>query len=180
MSTARAGDAAAMAASTAAVDVDGEGEGVQQWPKQLKLTCEISQGRLIDPARGEDCKHLATCNYDALRSAVQRVNNARKECPVAGCSAPLRLVRHIERDDKLKRALEGVPPEVNRVWVDGEGRIVTAVVEQQTARRGSHLNGKRRRASLDVSSDGPLGPVEVDEERRRYWAEQACKVKREH
>ena len=171
-----------MAASTAAVDVDTEGEGVQQWPRQLKLTCEISQGRLIDPAKGEGCTHLATCNYDALRSAVQRVNNARKECPVAGCSAPLRLVRHIERDDKLKRALEGVPPEVNRVWVDGEGRIVTAVAEQQqAARRGSHPNGKRRRrTSLDVSSDGPLGTVEVDEERQRYWVEQACKVKREH
>ncbi len=93
---------------------------------------------------------------------------------MAGCSAQIRLARHIERDDTLKHNLRAVPHCVDRVWVNREGSV-TAVVQHTGA--GTESDPKRQR--LDVTSDERPAVV-VDEDRRLYWATQVTKVKQEH
>ena len=147
-------------AAAAAVDVDNDSDCA--WPKQLKLTCEISQQRLKDPAKGEACIHLAKCNYDALKSAVQRFSgNARRVCPVSGCGTQIRMARHIERDSALKRALEALPLSVAYVWVDREGQVTPGAQPTQGC-------PKRQRVDLENGET-----VQVDEEAKRRWEERA-------
>ena len=92
-------------------------------------------------------------------------------CPVAGCDHTIRIASyHIERDDALRRQLESVPSSVQRVWIDRDGTA--------TAAEGAP-DPKRRRTSIDLATSDAPPAVAVDESRRRYWAEQAVRVKRE-
>ena len=62
----------------------GEVEVTDEW-ERLELRCAISFQRLTDPAKGASCTHRSCCNFGDLTAYVSR----QKECPIAGCSAPL-------------------------------------------------------------------------------------------
>ena len=76
--------------SSAVVDLESEG-GRSTWPKQLTLVCKVSQSRLEDPAKGLSCEHLAYCNYEALKLAVQRTSGLPGACIVCQASLTLTL-----------------------------------------------------------------------------------------
>ena len=86
----------------------------EQW-ERLVLRCALSQQRLTDPARGDQCTHSSRCNYATLRAYVGR----QARCPIAGCDARLKRVLAIERDAALCDALRTVPPELDAVLVKG-------------------------------------------------------------
>ena len=92
-----------------------------QW-EQLDLRCALSHQRLKRPAKGRDCRHVARCNYDALRtyagSAAGRVGGVAT-CPMAGCAAKLRRTRDVECDEALAAQLQAVPAHVPTVWLSG-------------------------------------------------------------
>ena len=103
--------------------------------------CAISRGTLTDPAKGTRCAHLPQCNYETLRQEVGRA----KECPIAGCAAPLQRLHDVERDDALRAQLAQLPLSTARVWVRGaEVRtdvVATAQPEAQQ-RRSSQRCGR--------------------------------------
>ena len=162
-----------------AIDVESlDGEGSADailWPKRLLLRCAVSMERLIDPAKGESCSHPANCNFDALATAVRRISHA-KECPVAGCRATIRLVRHIVRDDALRCELSSkVPANAEAVWVDSESKVSS--IDGDAC--GAEPSAKRQRCIDLVASISQEPGLPVDEARQRYWAGQTAHVKRE-
>ena len=106
----------------------------------LPLRCQLSHRRLSDPARCEDCQHLAGCNYDELCEAgVGRTS----VCPIVGCAAILRR-RLLVRDTNLRDRLAGVAADVQTVWLRGD--------EMRTA-RPEELLPRRRRPQAEVKVD---------------------------
>ena len=103
--------------------------------------CAISRGKLTDPAKGTRCAHLPQCNYETLRQEVGRA----KECPIAGCAAPLQRSHDVKRDVALAAQLAQLPLSTARVWVRGaEVRtdvVATAQPEAQQ-RRSSQRCGR--------------------------------------
>ena len=107
-----------------------------EW-ERLELRCAISFQRLTDPAKGASCTHRSCCNFGDLTAYVSR----QKECPIAGCSAPLTRSRGVERDDALRASLAAVPAAVDVVW--RRGAVVRSTAP--TAAPPKVAGGKRRR-----------------------------------
>ena len=115
--------------------------------RPLSLSCVFSLQPLVDPARGESCRHVAVCNFKHL---FHEASTTRK-CPAVGCTHSL-SARRLVREEKLRESLRvfraSLPlgaPEPDQVWVsdggelrragpDGEGATaVTADVASPTA-----------------------------------------------
>ena len=94
--------------------------GCSEWTK-LPLQCVLSLQRLVDPAKGTDCRHLARCNYTELRAQCMR----SKACPVMGCSARMARVHDTVRDDRLREELHQLPMDIETVWVSAMGVVRT-------------------------------------------------------
>ena len=82
----------------------------------LPLRCQLSHAQLTDPARCEDCSHLACCNYDELCEAGIGRESC---CPIVGCRAVLRR-RLLVRDTALRDRLTSVPANIQKVWLRGD------------------------------------------------------------
>ena len=102
---------------------------VSAW-QALNLRCAISFGRLVDPAKGDACKHLSFCNYTSLR---HHFNAGHRHCPIAGCDATLRRSRDLIRDERLAAQLRTVREGVDTVWLSTTGEIRTTNPEQLSA-----------------------------------------------
>ena len=108
---------------TSSDDTDGN-DGLQVVAAEydeLELKCEISGGRLVDPACGDQCRHVASINRTELSRYVSKprrpeVQNALT-CPHAFCGQPLTACRQIVRDDWLANELKKLPQEVIRVRI---------------------------------------------------------------
>ncbi|KAL1498941.1 hypothetical protein AB1Y20_013462 [Prymnesium parvum] len=119
----------------------------------IRLCCAITCARLVDPAKGERCRHAANCNFDALREVVRK----GRGCPVAGCAfqRELRTVRHIQRDKALCRKLTEVPLSVSHVTVCEDGQLEW---ESATPTGVVDLTGDGEREVIDVSSGEEEAP----------------------
>ena len=62
----------------------------QQQPRK----CAISHKPLRDPAKGEQCRHRAQCNFQELRAYAMRT----KACPIAGCNARIPRSGDVRRE----------------------------------------------------------------------------------
>ena len=84
----------------------------------------VAMQRLTDPAKGTECRHLARCNYDTLRSYAGRIVAGSPMCPITGCQALLRRTRDVVRDEPFARQLREVPRSKTEVWwYNGELRL---------------------------------------------------------
>ena len=72
----------------------------EEWEKVL-VRCAVTQQRLVDPAKGRNCVHVARCNYADLRWYLSRTQS----CPC--CQQPMSL-REVERDQALRARLHDV------------------------------------------------------------------------
>jgi len=102
------------------IELEDEDAAVQEvqtvsW-QRFELKCVLSKARLVEPARGAACTHLACCNYDELCSLVGQTSRSRKpECPVAGCTKKLRVERDVKVDAKLAELLTAVPADTDAI-----------------------------------------------------------------
>jgi len=97
-----------------------------EW-QPVPLTCTFSLMPLDDPAKGIDCRHAATCNFESL------IHEARfsQKCPMIGCMPRLSAQKgRIVRDDKLREALSAFrgsaefTQELEHVWVNADRSVV--------------------------------------------------------
>ena len=110
-----------------------------EW-ERLELQCALSFQRLVDPARGNLCKHSSRCNYKDLRTYVGRVQVGQR-CPIAGCKAKLQRVLAIERDTWFRDALLMVPAEVDAVWVNRSRSTLCTEAPESAWWRGKQRKG---------------------------------------
>ena len=141
--------------------------------RPLSLSCVFSLQPLVDPARGESCRHVAVCNFEHL---LHEASTTRK-CPAVGCTHSL-SARKLVREDKLRASLRvfraSLPlcaPEPDQVWVsdggelrragpDGEGATaVTADVESPTA---DVQQSSAPAASAAGAAEVKVEPMQVD------------------
>jgi hypothetical protein len=119
------------------------------------MRCAYSHERLNDPAKADAtaCCCLARCNYGKLSGYVRRA----KKCPLCA-----RHTRDVERDDALRALLQGVPADVDVVWVrDGELCVDDPACVAQHSRGGKRARGgademprrasKRRQGVISLS-----------------------------
>ena len=119
-----------------------DGVQVDDW-RMLSLRCRVSGARLTDPARGEACAHLPSCNYRELCSMVSRT----KRCPIDGCAAPLARSRAVQRDERLQKELASVPAAVDTVRVRSSGEV-----EWDAPRAADETN------TVDLTLEGQAAP----------------------
>lgn len=82
----------------------------------LELRCRLSHEKLMRPAKGLDCSHLACCNFEPLEQLIKTSRGSRKSnCPILGCTASIRLGRHIREDEVLGEYLKKIPADAGRV-----------------------------------------------------------------
>ena len=91
--------------------------------RPISLSCVFSLRPLVDPARGDLCRHVAICNFEHL---LHEASTSRK-CPAVGCTHSL-SARRLVREDKLRTSLHefraNLPrgtPEPDQVWVSDGG-----------------------------------------------------------
>ena len=96
--------------------------------RPLSLSCVFSLQPLVDPARGEGCRHVAVCNFEHL---LHEARTTRK-CPAVGCTHSL-SARRLVREEKLRESLHvfraSLPhgtPEPDQVWVSDGGELRTS------------------------------------------------------
>ena len=77
------------------------------------LRCAITHSRLTSPAKCGTCRHLPSCNYDAL---VQYVRS-RRGCPIFGCVSVQTRLSDVARDDALSDAFSALPEAAEVCWV---------------------------------------------------------------
>ena len=86
----------------------------EDW-KQLQLKCVLTHERLVEPAKGALCHHVAQCNLIALRPY------AGKTCPCCGERIP--RSRDVKLDKNLQMLLETLPESVHAVWIRGSSEV---------------------------------------------------------
>jgi len=97
------------------------------WQK-LELRCAITRERLTNPANGDSCLHLPSCNYEALREYVARA----RRYPVFGCQAMLRP-KAVQSEQALREEIASLPPFAEAAWMcagTGALRLESPVMPQ--------------------------------------------------
>lgn len=165
---------------------------MEQDAQRISLRCCLSLAPLVDPARGEDCTHIARCNHTTLVECIAR----SRTCPVAGCDATIRT-RSLVRDQSLREALgdfgqssssESPPPEF-ALWtartrtLSADHSSATAVADDDgpstrasTRRHGIAIHGARASAAVhnQAASGAAADIIEIDVSEEEWeWEEWA-------
>ena len=146
---------------------------------RISTRCCLSFTPLIDPARGEDCTHMARCNHDALLDCI----GSSRSCPVAGCDAKIRfrvLVRDVALRDALRTDAADAPPSQAasefRLW-NTRTRTLSAdhlTGRSCTLRKRPSRECPRGSRSRGMAGAGPIQvPIDLSEEAaEEEWEEE--------
>ena len=131
--------------------------------RPLSLNCVFSLQPLVDPARGEGCRHVAVCNFEHL---LHEARTTRK-CPAVGCTHTLsarRLVREEKLRDSLRVFRASLPlgtREPDQVWVSDGGELRTSDPNGEGATAATALTTADVSPSADVhQSSAPAASAE--------------------